>query len=142
MTERLFRAIGRGDLNDDPAFKTNGERIKRRETVDAIVGGWIGERTLADAIAFFEKAGVTAAPVYDIGQFLDDPHVQDRGIVVEAPDPEMGAVPMHAVVPRLSGTPGELRTPAPAIGEHNDEVYGRIGYSPERVAALRAQGVI
>jgi formyl-CoA transferase len=142
MTERLFRAIGRGDLNEDPAFRTNGERIKRRETVDAIVGDWIGERTLADAIAFFEKAGVTAAPVYDIAQFLEDPHVQERGIVVEAPDPEMGAVPMHAVVPRLSGSPGELRTPAPAVGEHNDEVYSRIGYSPERVAALRAQGVI
>ena len=142
MTERLFRAIGRGDLNDDPAFRTNGERIKRRETVDAIVGGWIGERTLVDAIAFFEGAGVTAAPVYDIAQFLDDTHVQERGIVVEAPDAEMGAVPMHAVVPRLSGTPGALRTPAPAIGQHNDEVYGRIGYSPERVSALRAQGVI
>src|SRR5262245_9390559 len=142
MTERPFRAIGRGDLNDDPAFRTNAERIKRREAVDAIVGGWIGERTLADAIAFFERAGVTAAPVYDVAQFLEDAHVRERGIVVEAPDGEMGAVPMHAVVPRLSGTPGELRTPAPAVGEHNDEVYGRIGYSPERVAALRAQGVI
>ena len=142
MTERLFQAIGRDDLNRNPAFATNGERVKRRAEVDAIVGGWIGERSLADAIAFFEGAGVTAAPVYDIGQFLEDPHVQERGIVVEAPDPEMGAVPMHAVVPRLSGTPGELRTAAPAIGQHNDEVYGRIGYSPERVAALRAQGVI
>jgi len=54
----------------------------------------------------------------------------------------MGAVPMHAVVPRLSGTPGELRTPAPGIGEHNDEVYARIGYSSERIAALREQEVI
>ena len=142
MTERLFRAIGRADLNDDPAFRTNAERIKRREAVDAIVGGWIGERTLADAVAFFERAGVTAAPVYDIAQFLDDVHVRERGIVVEAPDPEMGAVPMHAVVPRLSGTPGELRTPAPGIGEHNDEVYARIGYSSERIAALREQEVI
>jgi formyl-CoA transferase len=73
MTERLFRAIGRDDLNGDPRFKTNTERVKRREEVDAIVGGFIRERTLAEAIAFFEKAEVTAAPVYDIGQFLDDP---------------------------------------------------------------------
>jgi formyl-CoA transferase len=142
MTERLFRAIGRGDLNDDPRFRTNGERIKRREEVDGIVGGWIRERTLAEAVQFFEEAGVTAAPVYDIAQFLDDPHVQERGIVVEAPDAEMGEVPMHAVVPRLSGTPGGLRAPAPAIGEHNDEVYARIGYPPERRQALRDQGVI
>jgi crotonobetainyl-CoA:carnitine CoA-transferase CaiB-like acyl-CoA transferase len=142
MTERLFAAIGRADLNDDPRFKTNGERIKRRSEVDGIVGGWIKARTLADNIAFFEQAGVTAAPVYDVAQFLDDPHVQARGIVVDAPDAEMGEVPMHDVVPRLSGTPGRLRTPAPTIGQHNDEIYARIGYPPDRIAALREKRVI
>jgi len=142
MTERLFAAIGRADLNENPDFKTNAERIKRRLEVDAIVGGWIEERTLAANIAFFEEAGVTAAPVYDIGQFLEDPHVQERGIVFEAPDDEMGEVPMHAVVPRLSRTPGALRTPAPKVGQHNEEVYTRIGYSNERLAALRQRGVI
>ena len=142
MTERLFRAIGRDDLNHDPAFRTNSERVKRRAEVDAIVGGFIRERTLADAIRFFEEAEVTAAPVYDVGQFLDDPHVQARGIVVEAPDADMGDVPMHAVVPRLSGTPGGLRTPAPAIGQHTREILTRIGYSDERIAALAQKGVI
>jgi formyl-CoA transferase len=142
MTERLFAAIGRGDLNADPRFKTNAERIKRRHEVDAIVGGFIKERTLAENIAFFEEAGVTAGPVYDIAQFLDDAHVQARGIVVDAPDEEMGETPMHAPVPRLSRTPGVLRTPAPAIGQHNDEIYGRIGYSAERRAELRQRCVI
>jgi crotonobetainyl-CoA:carnitine CoA-transferase CaiB-like acyl-CoA transferase len=142
MTERLFAAIGRGDLNADPRFKTNAERLKRRAEVDAVVGDWIGTRTLAEAIAFFEAAGVTAAPVYDIAQFLDDPHVRERGIVVDVPDDEMGTVPMHDVVPRLGVTPGGLRTPAPALGQHNDEVYGRIGYGLDRLAALRAAGVI
>jgi formyl-CoA transferase len=142
MTERLFRAIGRDDLNQDPAFKTNTERVKRREQVDAIVGGFIKARTLAEAIAFFEQAEVTAAPVYDIGQFLDDPHVQERGIVVEAPDEEMGEVPMHAIVPRLSGTPGRLRSPAPKVGQHNREIFARIGYPAEHIAALAQKGVI
>ncbi len=142
MTERLFRAIGRDDLNRDPAFKTNTERVKRREEVDAIVGGFIKQRTLADAIRFFEEAQVTAAPVYDIGQFLDDPHVQERGIVIEAPDEDMGEVPMHAIVPRLSGTPGPLRYPAPAVGQHNREIFSRIGYSEERIGALTQKGII
>jgi crotonobetainyl-CoA:carnitine CoA-transferase CaiB-like acyl-CoA transferase len=142
MTERLFAAIGRADLNQDPRFKTNAERLKRRAAVDEIVGGWIKARTLAENIAFFEEAGVTAAPVYDIAQLLEDPHVQARGIVVDAPDDEMGEVPMHDVVPRLSGTPGRLRTPAPSIGQHNDEVYGRIGYPADRIAALRERRVI
>ena len=142
MTERLFAAIGRADLNTDPRFKTNAERIKRRHEVDTIVGGFITERTLAENIAFFEEAGVTAGPVYDIAQFLDDPHVQARGIVVDAPDDEMGETPMHAPVPRLSRTPGVLRTPAPTVGQHNDEIYARIGYSPERRAELRQRGII
>jgi crotonobetainyl-CoA:carnitine CoA-transferase CaiB-like acyl-CoA transferase len=142
MTERLFHAIGRDDLNQNPAFKTNSERVKRRAEVDAIVGDFIKARTLAEAIEFFERAEVTAAPVYDIGQFLDDPHVQERGIVVEAPDAEMGEVPMHAVLPRLSGTPGGLRRPAPAIGQHTREIFARIGYSDERIDALAQKGVI
>src|SRR5690606_21297557 len=142
MTERLFRAIGRDDLNQHPGFKTNAERIKRRHEVDAIVGGWIGARTLAENIAYFEEAGVTAAPGYDIAQFLEDPHVQERGIVVDVPDEEMGEVPMHGIVPRLGRTPGALRRPAPKLGEHNDEIYGGIGYSRERIAAMRAQGTI
>jgi crotonobetainyl-CoA:carnitine CoA-transferase CaiB-like acyl-CoA transferase len=142
MTERLFAAIGRADMNGDPRFKTNAERIRRRAEVDGIVGGWIGTRTLAEAIAFFEEAGVTAAPVYDIAQFLADPHVQERGIVVEVPDEEMGEVPMHGIVPQLSGTPGTLRTPAPKLGEHSDEIYGRIGYGADRIADLRARQVI
>jgi crotonobetainyl-CoA:carnitine CoA-transferase CaiB-like acyl-CoA transferase len=142
MTERLFRAIGRDDLNRNPAFRTNSERVKRRAEVDAIVGEFIQARTLAEAIEFFEKTEVTAAPVYDIGQFLDDPHVQERGIVVEAPDGDMGEVPMHAVLPRLSDTPGGLRLPAPAIGQHTREIFARIGYSDERIAALAQKGVI
>jgi crotonobetainyl-CoA:carnitine CoA-transferase CaiB-like acyl-CoA transferase len=142
MTERLFQAIGRDDLNRNPAFKTNSERVKRRAEVDAIVGEFIQARTLAEAIEFFDKAEVTAAPVYDIGQFLDDPHVQERGIVVEAPDADMGEVPMHAVLPRLSATPGGLRRPAPAIGEHTREILARIGYSDERIETLAQKGVI
>ena len=116
--------------------------MKRRAEVDAIVGGFIAERSLEEAIRFFEEAEVTAAPVYDIGQFLEDPHVQERGIVVEVPDDDMGTVPMHAVVPRLGGTPGRLRHPAPAVGQHTREIFSRIGYSEERIAALAEKGVI
>jgi formyl-CoA transferase len=54
----------------------------------------------------------------------------------------MGEVPMHAIVPRLSGTPGPLRSPAPGIGQHNREIFSRIGYSDERIAALAQKGVI
>ncbi len=142
MAERLLKAVGRGDMLEDPRFRTNAERVKHRELVDEAVGGWIGQRSLADAIAYFEEAGVTAAPVYNIAQFIEDPHVQERGILVELPDDEMGTVPMHAVTPRLDGTPGVIRTPAPEIGQHNDEIYAGIGYSAERIRSLHDDGII
>jgi formyl-CoA transferase len=103
---------------------------------------FIKARTLAEGLAAFEAAEVTAAPVYDIAQFIADPHVQARAIVTELPDDEMGAVPMHAVVPRLSGTPGEIRTPAPALGQHNDEILGGIGLNRDAIAELRRRKVI
>jgi crotonobetainyl-CoA:carnitine CoA-transferase CaiB-like acyl-CoA transferase len=142
MTTRLFQAIGRADLLDDPKFQTNAERVKHRGEVDAIIGGWIGQRTLGEAISFFEKAGVTAAPVYDVAQFLEDPHVQERGIVVDLPDDDMGSVPMHNITPRLSETPGTFRLPAPSVGQHNEEIYGGIGYSPEQIQRLKSDGII
>ena len=142
MAMRLFQAIGRADLLDDPKFQTNAERVKHRGEVDAIVGGWIGQRTLSDAISFFEQAGVTAAPAYNVAQFLDDPHVQERGIVVDLPDDDMDTVPMHSITPRLSETPGSFRLPAPSIGQHNEEIYSGIGYTPEKIRRLQSDGVI
>ena len=65
---------------------------------------------------------MTATPVYEIDQLLDDPHVQERGVIVEAPDEEAGSVLMHNVIPRLSDTPGELRLPAPSLGQHTHEI--------------------
>ncbi len=90
----------------------------------------------------FDKAEVTAAPVYDIAQFMTDVHVQAREIVVDVPDADLGSIPMHAVVPRLSGTPGALRTPAPELGEHNGEVLGALGLTDEDLDQLRERRVI
>ena len=106
MAERVFRAIGRADMIDDPRFRTNADRVRNADECEAPLRDFIAERTLADALAVFEQAEVTAAPVYDIDQFMADPHVQAREIIVDLPDAEMGSVPMHAVVPRLSGHAG------------------------------------
>jgi len=106
------------------------------------VAEFIKARMLADNLSVFEQAEVTAAPVYEIDQFIADPHVQAREIVTELPDPEMGSVPMHHVVPRLSGTPGEIRTPAPALGEHNEAILSALGLTAVALADLRKRNVI
>jgi crotonobetainyl-CoA:carnitine CoA-transferase CaiB-like acyl-CoA transferase len=142
MAERVFRAIGRADMVDDPRFRTNADRVRNAEACEAPLRDFIAERTLAEVLAVFERAEVTAAPVYDIEQFIADPHVRARELVVELPDAEMGAVPMHTIVPRLSQTPGEIRVPAPELGQHNRAILGALGLNDDDLAKLRERKVI
>jgi formyl-CoA transferase len=142
MAERTLRAIGRPELIDDPRFRTNADRVKNAEPLDAIIGEFVAQRTQAENVAFFEQAEVTIGPIYDIRQILDDPHFQAREVLADYPDPEMQAFPMHAVVPRLSGTPGAIRAPAPHLGQHNREVLRWIGVDEARYAKLLADGVV
>src|ERR1700761_8911614 len=142
MAERLFRAIGRADMIDDPRFRTNSERVRNIDACDGIVAAWIAERTLADNMAVFEAAEVTATPIYEVDQLLEDPHVAARGVLVEAPDEEAGSVVMHNIIPRLSETPGQLRLPAPALGEHSRSILQSIGYDAARIDDLVAAGTI
>ena len=142
MAERLYRAIGHADMIEDPRFRTNTDRVKNIDEAERPVAEFIKARTLADNLQVFEAAEVTAAPVYDIDQFIADPHVRAREIVTELPDDEMGSVPMHHVVPRLSGTPGEIRSAAPALGEHNDAILGALGLDAASIANLRKRKVI
>jgi crotonobetainyl-CoA:carnitine CoA-transferase CaiB-like acyl-CoA transferase len=142
MVDRLLRTVGRPDMIDDPRFRTNADRIRNAEECEAPIAAFIAQRTLDEALAAFEKAEVTAAPVYDIDQFVADPHVRARGIVVDLPDEEMGTVPMHAVVPRLSATAGKIRRPAPRLGEHTEAILAGLGLDAARLDELAAAGVI
>jgi crotonobetainyl-CoA:carnitine CoA-transferase CaiB-like acyl-CoA transferase len=122
MAERVLGKIGRPELVKDPRFATNIERVKHGVELDAIISGFIKERDLADNLKFFDEAGVTIGPVYDIAQIVADEYVLEREALIEIPDAEMGELPTHPVVPRLSGTPGALKTAAPKVGEHNESL--------------------
>ena len=142
MSERLFRAIGRADMITDPRFRTNTDRVKNAEECEAPIVAFIGARTLDENMAAFEAAEVTASPVYDIDQFLADPHVLARDIVVDLPDAQTGRLAMHNIIPRLGDTPGRLRTPAPELGEHTAEILGQLGVDESTLAALAKDGVV
>ena len=142
MTERLFRAIGRPELIADPRCLTNTERVKHSAELDAIVGGVIAQRTQAENVAFFEEAEVTVGPIYDISQIVEDPHVLERELIADYPDSDMGAFPMHHVVPRMLGTPGSVRAPAPRIGEHNRELLAEVGVDEAAYTRLLATGAV
>ncbi|MBV8398443.1 MAG: CoA transferase [Acetobacteraceae bacterium] len=140
--ERLFRAIGRADMIDDPRFRTNSDRLRHVQECEAPIAAFIAARSLEESMTIFREAEITATPVYEIDQLLEDPHVQARQLIVEVSDEEIGAVVMHNVIPRLSSTPGKLRHPAPQLGQHTREILLSIGCTEERLAALLAQGAI
>src|SRR5437868_5685365 len=142
MSERLFRAIGHPDMLKDPRFRTNSDRGKNAPEAEAPIVEFIAARTLEENMAAFAAAEVTAAPVYDIDQFLADPHVRAREIVVDVPDEQVGRLTMHNVIPRLSDTPGRLRSPAPHLGEHTAEILGQFGIDHATLDELARDGVI
>jgi crotonobetainyl-CoA:carnitine CoA-transferase CaiB-like acyl-CoA transferase len=142
MAERLFRLVGREDMIRDARFKDNSSRVQHRDEVDAVVGGWIATQTRDEALKAFADAEVTAAPVYDIDELMDDPHVVERGIFEALPDAELGWVQMHAPVPRLSATPAGYRRPAPHIGEHTWEVLHELAFDAATITSWRDAQVI
>src|SRR5471032_3074270 len=120
MAERVLVKIGRPELVKDPRFATNIERLKTGIELDRIIGEFVGARDLGENLKYFDEAGVTIGPVYDISQIVQDDYVLEREALIEIPDDDMGEMPTHCVVPRMSGTPGALKSAAPKVGEHNE----------------------
>ena len=140
MARRVFEVIGRADMLDDPRFRTNSDRVRNRALVDEAVGAWFATKTREEALNFMRGAGVSVGPVYNIDDAVADTHFQKREILVDVEDPELGALPMHNIVPRLSGTPGVWRRPAPHLGQHTDEILRGAGLDDAAIAQLRAEG--
>jgi crotonobetainyl-CoA:carnitine CoA-transferase CaiB-like acyl-CoA transferase len=141
-TRALFAGLGLAHLLDDPRFATNDARVRHNDLVDAALTSAIGERRLDEMQHLFETSNLTASPVYDIADITKDPHVVARGILVDVPDPELGGVRMVAPTPRLGASPAAVRWPGPALGAHNDEVYGALGIDDAQLEALRRDGII
>jgi len=142
MAERTLRAVGRPELIDDPRFKTNADRVRHAPELDAVIGAFIAQHTQAEAVAIFDRAQVTAGPIYDVSQIVVDPHVVERELLADYPDEEMGLLPMHHVVPRLLGTPGSIRLPAPHLGQHNREILEPLGIAGDAYQRLIDSGVL
>lgn len=127
---RIFDVIGKPEMKTDPRFASNVERVKHRDLVDTAVAQWFLTRSRDQALEEMRAAGATVGPVYDIADIAEDPHFAEREIIVEVEDAVNGSLPQHNVFPRLSGTPGGFRHPAPGIGEHTAEILAEIGMVP------------
>jgi crotonobetainyl-CoA:carnitine CoA-transferase CaiB-like acyl-CoA transferase len=139
---RLMTAIGRDDLADDPELARNDGRVKRVTEIDGAIQTWCGERPIDDALATLGAADVPVSRIYSVADMVRDPQFLARAMFEQAALPDGTPMKVPAVVPKLSGTPGETRWLGPRLGEHTDDVLHSLGFGAAEVAALRAEGVI
>ncbi|HZQ59383.1 MAG TPA: CoA transferase [Acidimicrobiales bacterium] len=140
---RLCRAIGRPELAKDPEWRTLAQRAARGDEINAIVADWAAARTAAEIEAACIAEDVPVGIVYDAAQILADPHFAARGDLVVVDDPVAGPVRQQAPFPRLDGQRPAAPAPAPALGQHNRDVWcGMVGLTEDELEGFMQAGVI
>jgi len=140
--KRLMQAIGRPDLGDATDLANNAGRVARVDEIDAAIGAWTAERTVADVLDVLGEAKVPAGKVYTAKDIAEDPHYRARDMILTQQTREGYEVEVPGIVPKLMGTPGSVRSAAPRLGEDTDAVLREIGLSEDQIAALRARKVV
>ncbi|PLC50783.1 CoA transferase [Pollutimonas subterranea] len=126
MAMKIFDTIGRPELKTDPRFHDNDARVLNRDLLDGIIQEFIGSKTQDECLGLFEQANVTAGPVCSVADLIDHPFIVGREAIVHLEDEELGSVPMHNIIPRLSQSPGGFRRAAPRLGEHTADVLAEV----------------
>jgi formyl-CoA transferase len=142
MFRRLCEAIGAPHLLDDPRFKTMADRSRHRRALNEALNGIFATRPSAEWIERLNAAGVPAGPILNVKEVFENEQVQHLGLAVPVRHPTRGEIRVQGLPVVLSRTPGAVRLPAPEHGQHTDEILGELGYSPEEIARLRADGVV
>ena len=142
LYRRLMTAIERTDLRDDPALARNDGRAAQMQRIDDAIAEWTRRRTQSEVLAAMAAAEVPAGRIYTAADIAADPHYLARGMIerITASDGEPLKVP--GVIPKLSRTPGAIRSNAPRLGEHTDEVLRELGYGNADISRLRDAQVI
>ena len=127
--KRLMAAVNRPDLGQDPGLADNAQRAARVDELDAAITAWTVQRTVTEVVAVMQAASVPVGRIYTVADIAADPHFQARGMLDQATTPDGLTVAVPGIVPKLSATPGSVRSAAPTLGEHTTQV----------LAALRRQ---
>jgi len=139
--ERILRVIGRQDLLQDARFASPEARWEHRKEVDTLLDSWMSGRTKVEAMTALGEAGVPAGAVFDTNELLHDPHLRKRGMFVTVEHPVRGEFTMPGWPVKMSESNVPV-TSAPLLGQHNEEVYGDLGYTPGQIADLRREEAI
>ena len=140
---RLCEAMKQPGLADDARYDSHQSRGAHQQELDELIGQWTAKQSTTEVLALMEQHGVPAGQIYRAPEMLADPHFAAREAIVGVPHPQFGTLRMQNVVPKLSATPGQIRSPSPALGQHNDEVYLELlGIPRDRYEKLKSARVI
>jgi formyl-CoA transferase len=140
--KRFMRAIDRADLADDPGLADNAGRDARRDEVYALIDAWCAGHDEVEVLALLAAADVPSSRVYSVADMFADPQFIARQMLESATLPDGKSCRVPGIVPKLSATPGGTEWLGPGLGEHNEAVLAGLGYSPERIAELKANGAL
>jgi formyl-CoA transferase len=144
VSSRLFAMMGHPEWSEPGhQYSTHVGRGNDQTHLDELISAWTATVDAEELLDLMDSGGVPAGRIFKAADMLEDPQFQARESIVEVPDPTFGTLKMQNVVPKLSATPGSVRWTGPALGQHNDEVYGDLlGLDDARRAELGAAGII
>ena len=141
--EKLCRIMDREDLITDPRTQTVANRATNPDFTASCVEEWTKTQTMEEVIRTLSQAELVVAPIYDFPQVIQDEHIREREMVTEVEHPLHGILTLYGVAAKHSLTPGRVRTAAPMLGQHNQEVYGKLlRYSEDKIAQLVEEGIV
>ena len=140
--QRLMRALDRPDLASDPGLAGNAGRAARSAELDAAIGDWTSQHSVDDALSVLDVARVPSGRIYTIEDIVRDPQYQAREMLLQTRTQSGVQLDVPGIVPKLDRTPGSVRTPAPRLGQHTDEVLLQAGFTAADCAGLRQRGII
>jgi formyl-CoA transferase len=139
--KRLMGMIGRDDLGNDPALENNDGRVARVAELDQAIGQWAKKMTTDQALQLLDAVAVPAGKIYTVADIASDPHYKARGNIETIQMRDGSTLDVPGVIPKLSRTPGSIKSLAPDIGENTDAILRDIGLSDDQVASLKARGI-
>jgi len=140
--KRLMGVIGRPDLAEAPELANNAGRVRHVVMLDDAISQWTGQHPLDLVLERLNDGQIPAGKIYDVADIAADPHYRARGMILDGALPDGTPVQVPGIVPKLSATPGEVRSPAPALGQDTDEVLAGLGIGEAQRQDWRARGII
>ena len=140
--KRLMATIGRDDLGQAPDLADNAGRVARVAEIDAAIGAWTQPRTVQQVMDALATARVPAGKVYTAKDIAEDPHYRARDMILQQRTRDGDTVEVPGIVPKLSATPGTVRSNAPHVGDDTDAVLREMGLSAEQISTLRGRGIV